>query len=383
MPRLKLLFLFISLSPLFCVSQKKESWVDLPQNQWPQIALVNNVWFKNGDRYIDPSIRYAATGFLINNGKDTIAATAKHVLWVAKNKKTTNVLINEELAHWSMSPKGNYTDSAIIGKMINEDSSEILEGKNSSIIERDWIFFTIQRTSPAIHPLKPRYTPIKPGEKVYILSCAYADSLCTIHEGRVLRKLGMDILIDRDMTTHKGGCSGSPVIDANGYLIGIISSSSGDSQSGKSVSVAVSTEYLQQTLAGKKDLNKPRLDYGERLLNIALKQGADKAIAEYKKLVTDSKNYYVYNLRSSNRNGLRETGEKLLAMEKIKPAIEILKFNATTNSSYYVNHNVLAKAYLKAGNKEEAINAYKVSISKLNDSKENEAFQELEKLLKP
>jgi pentatricopeptide repeat protein len=45
-----------------------------------------------------------------------------------------------------------------------------------------------------------------------------------------------------------------------------------------------------------------------------------------------------------------------------------------------VNYNVLAKAYLRAGNKQEAIRAYRNSISLMNDQTVNEAFAELQKL---
>ena len=59
-------------------------WINEPQDEWPQIALINEVWYSTGERYVHPSFEYAATGFLIDTGEDTLAVTAKHVLWVAK-----------------------------------------------------------------------------------------------------------------------------------------------------------------------------------------------------------------------------------------------------------------------------------------------------------
>lgn len=379
---MKKTFLFIALLPLPCLAQEKETWVDLPKNQWPVIALTNHVQFKNGDRYVDPSFIYAGTGFLIDNGKDTLAATAKHVLFVAKNKNTGNVEINAALKEWVMKPKRSQADSAVIDRLINEDSTEILEGRNSTIMERDWIIFTVKSITGAIYPLKPRYSPLKPGEAVYILSCAYDDSTSTISAGKVVRKEGMDILIERNMKEHLGGSSGSPVIDTNGYLIGVISSSTADNKTGKAVSVAISTDYLLNVLNNKPGLNTPKKDYGQLILQTVLTHGTRKAIRQYNRLTKDPANYYIYNLRSANRNGLLETGEQLIKMNRIKDAVAILKFNVKMNSGFFVNYNLLAKAYLLAGNKAAAISTYKLSTLKNSDEKWNEAFAELAKLNK-
>jgi tetratricopeptide (TPR) repeat protein len=372
-----LLCLLISSS---CLSQEKEEWIDSPKQSWPVIALTNNVSFKNGDSYVHPSFTYAGTGFLINNGNGILAATAKHVMWIAKNKGSRAVELNSALSKWTLRPKGNLTDSAVVDRLLNEDSSEILEGEGSSILERDWLIFSVKKFSPNIHPLKPRYTPIQPGEKVYILSCAYADSTAKVYEGKVLRKLAMDILIERNMKEFLPGSSGSPVIDTNGYLVGVISSGSSDGETGKGVSVAISTEYLLDVLSGKPGLNNPKKDYGEIIFQTVLKDGASEGIQQYKKMAKDPKNYYIYNLRSANKSGLRETGEKLLKLGRVKDAVEILEFNTKIESAFYVNYNTLARAYLAAGNKERAIKNYQTSTTKLPDQNQNEAFKELENL---
>ena len=369
------------LLPLTGLTQSKEKWIDAPKSAWPQIALINTVQFKNGDRYIDPSFTYAGTGFLIDNGHDTLAATAKHALWIAKNKKSKAVEINAELKEWVMRPKGNTRDSAIMDRLLNEDPNEVLEGRGSSVTERDWIVFSVKKSSAQIYPLKPRYTPLIPGEKVYILSYAYSDSTTMIYEGTVLRKLGMDILIERNMQDHKGGSSGSPVIDANGFLIGIISSSSSDSKTGKGVSVAISTEYLANVLNKKQGLNAPKKDYGELLLKTAQERNAKAVIKQYLQLIQDPQNYYTYNLRSSDRNGLRETGIKLMEMKRFQDAVEILQFNARENSNFYLNYNLLAEAQLLLGDKTGAIKSYQISTLKFTDPQENEAFQALKKLI--
>lgn len=375
----KLLFACL-LAPLFCPAQEPEKFMSKPSDQWPIIALINQVLYKNGDSYIAPSFTYAGTGFLIDTGKDTLAATAKHILWIAKNKQSSGVAINAELASWAMRPKGNSPAVAIIGQLLNEDPAEILEGKNSTILERDWLVFSVQSATPDIHPLKPRYTAIRPGEKLFIISNAYADSSVKIFEGKLVRKLGGDLLIERNMADHQGGSSGSPVIDAYGYLVGVISSASSDPVSHKNVSIAISTEYLRDVLAYRSQLNTPKKDYGALLLQTCLKKGAGKAIRQYQQLIRNPDNYFRYNLRSANKNGLAETGQQLLEQKRFADAIEILEFNIRANGNFYGNYNLLAKAYLQSGDKEAAIKNYKNAIRELPDREINEAYRELEKL---
>ena len=144
MTRLILNSLLFFVLPFICFSQAKEDWITGPKEQWPQIVLTNHVQFKNGDRYIDPSFSYAGNGFLIDTGKDTLAATVKHVLWVARNKKTKTVRLNRDLNTWIMKPKGGSSDSVVIDELINEDSTEVLEGSSSTILDRDWIILPLK-----------------------------------------------------------------------------------------------------------------------------------------------------------------------------------------------------------------------------------------------
>jgi hypothetical protein len=371
--------LLLALCPLSLFAQVKEPWISKPYDEWPTIALTNNIQYKNGDRYIHPSFTYAGTGFLVNTGTDTVALTAKHVLLIARNKKTNAVSINKDLLLWSMKPKGNYVDSVVIDKLINDDTAEVIEGSRSSILERDMLVLSVKSSSRDIYPLRPRYSIPRTGEKVYMIGCAYADALCMVNEGTIIGKYGFDIIINFNNPV-KPGASGSPVIDGNGYLIGVFSSLTTDNQVSKDVAVAISTEYLKDVLAHKPNLNQPKKDYTDIIVNTTLYSGPQAAINEYKRLTSYPQTYYFYNFRSATRNGLREAGLKLLELDQVEEAIEILKFNTEVNRNYYVDYNILAKAYLRAGNKDEAVKAYRASIARMNDSSVNEAFAELQKL---
>lgn len=360
-------------------AQIREPWASRPTSQWPIIALTNNIVYKNGDQYIHPSFAYAGTGFLVNTGTDTVAVTAKHVLLIARNKKTNAVTINKDLLRWSLKPKGSNYDSVLVDKLLNDDTAEIIEGVNSSIFERDMLVLSLKKISSLFQPLRPRYTPPRTGEKVYIVGCAYGDRMCTVIEGSVINKYGFDITISTDKPVQPGA-SGSAVVDANGWLIGVFSSMTRDTKLNRDVAVAISTEYLREVLTKKPNLNQPKKDYGEMILQLTLTSGPKVAIDEYRKLTAYPHMYYFYNFRSTNRNGLREAGAKLLELNLVEEAIEILKFNTEINSGLYSNFNILARAYMMAGNREEAINAYRISVNKFNNRNENEAVKQLERL---
>src|SRR5262245_58403338 len=102
-------------------SQASNPWITLPTEKWPAIALTNHVQYKNGDRYVHPSFSYAGTGFLIDYKGKTFAITAKHILWVARNKNAGTVLVNNDLKQWIMKPTKDVSDSVIIDRLINED----------------------------------------------------------------------------------------------------------------------------------------------------------------------------------------------------------------------------------------------------------------------
>jgi hypothetical protein len=356
-------------------AQTKESWVEKPFSKWPVIALVNEVRYKNGDTYIDPSLKkigYVGTAFLINTGKDTIAATAKHILWVAKNVNNEGVSINDDLESWVMHQKTNAGVEVVVDKLINEDEQEILDMRKGSILERDWIVFSIRKKTKAIFPLKPRYSPLQPGEKVYRVGNPYASPQTVFYESKVIRTEGNDIYIKTDTAWLKSGGSGSPIIDANGFLVGISSSVFNDAKSGLPVEIAISTHYLKDVLEHKGELNTPKKSIYDEARKIIETRGADQAIHFIKTLRADPENYYFYTLRMAHFD-LSALGKKLIAMGKINDAIKILNYNTEMNWGH-TPWLELGNAYLLGGNKSKAKEAFEKSLTIQKNKEAEEAL---------
>ena len=375
-PMIKIIAI-LSVMPFAVFSQKKETWIEKPKEQWPTIALVNEVLYKNGDTYEDPSLReigYAGTGFLIDTGKDTLAVTAKHVLWIARNRKSNTVNINDDLEKWIMRPKSS-TNVILMDKLLNEDNKEVLVGEESTIMERDWLIFSIKKTPKEVHPLKVRYIPLKPGEKIYRISNPYQSKTTVIYESRVIRTEGTDIFMETDTTRLKPGSSGSPVIDANGYLVGIQSSAFGDPKTGKDVEIAVSTSYLQAFLQGKKGYNEPKKSVSEKLYAIIKKEGVDAAIDTFKKMNATKEDYFIYNLRIGNQE-LSRLGSKLLETGEIISAVKVFEFNVNMHPGWDA-WNDLGRGYVLLKEKDKAKEAYEKSMKLYKNEEATEALEKL------
>ena len=200
--------------------EKYGNWMKKPQSEWPQITMINNI------EYTDKSHPVAGCGFLLNTGKEILAATAKHVLKYFKSEKMNSVSFKNTLKVWRMFPKNNPDDAVIIDKLINENIDEpILEVIPPNI---DWLLFSVKEKSKNIQPLLFRKGKLIPGEKIYIIGWRYSDKDCpqVIYEGNFEKILedGTVIISTKDLADNKmPGLSGSPVIDSKGYVIGIMS----------------------------------------------------------------------------------------------------------------------------------------------------------------
>jgi len=192
--------------------------MEKPQSEWPQITMINQI------EYTDKSHPVAGCGFLLDTGDEILAATAKHVLIFFKSDSMESVSFGETLKLWRMFPKNNPDDVVVVDKLINENPEEPLENIPS---ERDWLLFTIKERSQNIQPLRFRSGPMREGETVYIIGWRYTDKDCpqVVYEGNFVRSEKGSFLITTkelaDNTTP--GLSGSPVIDSNGYPLGLMS----------------------------------------------------------------------------------------------------------------------------------------------------------------
>ena len=199
-------------------------WMTSDPADWPRITMINQI------EYTDAEHPSAACGFLLDTGDEILAATAKHVLTYFKSEAMDSVSFGGTLTAWRMFPKDSPDDVVEIDRLLNEDPQESLESIPSG---RDWLLFTIGEVPARIQPLRLRSVPLQAGETVYAIGWRYPDEgLQHVHQGRFVRVDEGSVLISIEALTDNivPGLSGSPVIDAKGYVIGLMSKNAGKLQ---------------------------------------------------------------------------------------------------------------------------------------------------------
>jgi len=210
--------------------------------------MINDVTFKDSkfDRF------NIGCGFLLKVNQDTFAITAKHILCVAKtdSMKTTN--FENGLKQWTMYPKDKKEQTVIMDKLLNEDKTDSLSFdfiNRHDATYKDYLIFKIKQNNSKIKPLEIRKTKLKYGELLYVIGWTYNDA-----EGgqRVYKysyykskgtRFNMRMI---NAPKNGGGLSGSPVIDSNGLLVGIISGMDEDPITKEQFSSPHNVDYLNQ-----------------------------------------------------------------------------------------------------------------------------------------
>jgi hypothetical protein len=365
---MKRILLGLLAMPGLYFSQPTEKWMQKPVRAWPQIALVNDVLYKNGDRYEDPTITYGASGFLLDTGKDTVAVSAKHILWVARNKATKRVVINDQLKSWKMYPKDNPADSVVTDQLMNEDSTEKLWDRfDNGVLQRDWLVFSTKYVSPKIQPLKVRKKPVSVGESVYLIGNPYRFRQTLTAKGRVVKNEGPVFYVQIQGvgmdTVFLGGASGSPIIDTNGRLAGIYSNGKTDGQSGKRLNVINSTAYLKKILAGTQPLNVNRKPVSVYIDSLLQKATVQKALPVFDRFLRNESAYYTYEITYFNHENIIKTGEKLIEANRKNEAVPYFAY-FVKNYGYHVYLMSLSKALLQVNQKQKAIKLLETEVKK-------------------
>ena len=221
--------LFFLLILIFSCTSKpensRESWIRDPVSDWPDFALTNEICFR------DTTFSNLANGFLVNTGANTIAVSCKHIFMLFEKYLDLNSIdLGEDFISWKMYPKNKTDETVGLKRLINTDPNEPI-GQFNSLKVRDWIIMEINEKNPEIYPLKIRHTPIKKSEIIYSVGWGMKQEdnsqpkIIKLQCIKSLHEYTFTKTITEGVLPH--GRSGSPVIDKNGYLVGIVSGQEG------------------------------------------------------------------------------------------------------------------------------------------------------------
>jgi len=238
---LVILSFFLSIVFSGCNEKKKvakEGWMAKPVKEWPSFALTNDIAFT------DTTYRALANAFLIDTGKDTLAVSCKHIFMAFANLRgLSSIDLGSQFVAWKMYPKNQTQQQVEIKNLVNQSAAEPI-GQFNTLKDRDWILFSLQEKNKNIYPLKIRYTPVRSNEVVFAVGWGALqknNSYPKLIKMQCFKNMGNYFYVQTLTRNVRGeGRSGSPVIDQNGYLVGLISG-----QEGK-LGVIGSVAYLQQ-----------------------------------------------------------------------------------------------------------------------------------------
>ena len=360
--RLSLLFLAFTLT-----AKSQNTKLPSALSNWEKIAMINEVWYKDGSRYVHSSFEYAGTGFLLDTGKDTLAVTAKHILWIAQPKQLERVAINGQIEKWWLHPKGDTTEGVYLDQLLNEDPAEMLGGPTGTIGQRDWLIFSIKEMKGKLPALKARYTPVKQGEKLYYPACPYQSKDCILGEAEVLTGHGNRIVFTKEVPGFIGGASGSPLVDSQGRVVGVLGGTSVHPENGEPALYGISTHYLKKVLSKSPHLNDHLIPVGEVLWPIINAKGIEAALEHWESLKQSEFTHYYLDLLPETFN---KVGQEFLELGQLAHAITWFKASYNDNPWLPSTRKLLAQAYEKQGEKEQARKTLEELLQKWPEDKE-------------
>jgi len=222
---LRYLFACIILFTNACFSQETTS-----TKIFDQTALLNKIAFYN-PKYDQPKF---SCGFLLKYNNETFAVTAKHVLQIIKPDEMKTLSLGNFIKSWSLFPLDQPNEVVNTDALLNENKDESLSDKAS--LNEDWLLFSIKSNLSKTKVLEVRTTPLVQGEKLYVIGWTrkMETGKQRVYEFEYFKTLNNRILLKDIIVPEKfGGLSGAPLVDEQGYVVGIVSNGTVDPDSNK------------------------------------------------------------------------------------------------------------------------------------------------------
>lgn len=212
-----------------------------------QVSGINQITFHDAQY----NKAFAGNGFLIKHQDTVYAVTVKHTLFEARTPDMESVSIDGHISSWQIHPNQSPKQAVVLGRLLNRADDEKLD---MAIMQKDWLVFEVKQNTSNLAVLTLRNTPLKSGELLSAYGCSYANAKsCSqdVYRGQFIARESSNLRISMDNLelAQLRGLSGSPVLDENNQVVGIVSNVL-PSGSGEGFDFApANLDYLRQVLA--------------------------------------------------------------------------------------------------------------------------------------
>lgn len=256
------------------------SYSTFSQNkQIPEITLSNSI------EYIDTSFTdLPGNGFLIDIGDEILAVTCKHALWVNRPNGMKTISFDGKLKSWRMIANNNPSQYLVLGELLNANNQELIGDRNT---DDDYLVFRIKENHTNIKPLKLSFKRADKGDTLNMVGRTYRTKASNAQPFAVVasKYLGSSLLANPVVMQNYAGLSGSPVINKNNELVGIVSNWRFDFETNNWFNAPCSIDYLWQVLynywIAKNKKTKSISTFQEFLANYKKLNGTTPGISTY------------------------------------------------------------------------------------------------------
>lgn len=213
-----LLLTALALSPAasLAATATPEPWSKRSPAEWPQMVLTHSARFR-GHTGLN-----GASAFLLRTPKgEIVGATALHLLGVngGVEPELPAPQLNNVLEDWSLYPRTKPRDAITVTGL-----GPMAPPRRGG----DWLLLRIDlaQLPPTVHVLTPRAQPVQVGETVYLVGVSYAEPGVAqkVYSGKVTqRAAGNNFRFDIAPYVDIRGFSGAPILDKDGFVVGVTS----------------------------------------------------------------------------------------------------------------------------------------------------------------
>ena len=233
-----LAFMVLAPSPGFV------EWFSQNLEESKQAVFVCQVSFKEAQY----NNRHAGSGFFIQYNDQIYGVTAKHVLMFAKTDKMDSIDFGDELESFEFVSPTDSTLRIKAGRLINANPDEKL--RNTFL--GDWLIFEIDEDLPgSIKVFEISSQAPQKGDYLSFMGFPYQSDTPSVPskvEGSFTKMLD-EYTFDMKVPKGKyGGCSGGPVTDQNGKVVGLVSMGYFDQNTQQQVFHPASISYFIEVI---------------------------------------------------------------------------------------------------------------------------------------